>query len=94
MLSGYSMVLLFPGPADRGMPVYCALPGERWLEGLRAERRAKDTTSAMLLVVATDTKPAVEKLSQEIEESCVDAVGYGMVPLLPDVSCGEARDGD
>ena len=70
-------------PSLRGQPtapVCCALPGERWLPGLRAERRAKDTTSALLLVVATDTKPATVKLTQEIEESCVDAVVYGMMP--------------
>ena len=75
---GYGMI-----PSLRGQPtapLYCALPGERWLQGLRAERRAKDTTSALLLVVATDTKPAMVKLTQEIEESCVDAVVCGMMP--------------
>ena len=38
------------------------------------------TTSAVLLVVVTDTTSAVVKLTPEKTALCVNAVGYGMVP--------------
>ena len=86
---GYGMVppsLRGQGPRNDS---YCALPGERCLPGLRAERRAKDTTSAMVKrtqistsrrlcrrhgMVPSPLLSAMATLTPEIEESGVDVV--------------------